>query len=96
MNTERITRKNLENLLPYFCKVMGLEPFKGYTNNKAHVGGVYLDGAYGGWTLHKVMNEGGGVRTLLRRGHVPARELFQAMHDAMEGVEIREREAVSA
>lgn len=40
------------------------------------VGRFYFSGAYGGWELVQIVNLGGGVRDVLRSGHVPARQAY--------------------
>lgn len=40
------------------------------------VGRYYFQGAYGGWELVQTVNAGGGVRDVLRSGHVPARQAY--------------------
>ena len=55
--------------------------------NIATVGMFYVDGAYGGWSLYRMMNEAGGVTDVLRSGHVPARELYGLMHAYLEGID---------
>jgi len=42
---------------------------------KANVGHFYLSQAYGGYCLMRVVNEGGGCKTLISRGHLNAREM---------------------
>lgn len=53
----------------------------------ANVGRYVLDGAYGGWTVHRLMNIGGGVDTPVTYGHVPARELYGLIHAWLSGRE---------
>ncbi len=54
----------------------------------ASVGRYTLDGAYGGWTVHRIMNIGGGVETPITYGHVPARELYGLIHAWLSGLEV--------
>jgi len=55
--------------------------------NVATIGMYYIDGAYGGWALHKMHNESGGISDPFSHGHMPARELYQLMWAYMEGLE---------
>ena len=87
---KRITVKNLENLCEHFNKVTGknVAPWIGKgADRKASVGTYYIDGAYGGWSLHQLVNESGGASDVLSCGHVPARELFNLMHAYLRGME---------
>lgn len=54
--------------------------------NVATIGMYYIDGAYGGWALHKIHNEGGGISDPFRNGHMSARELYNLMWAYMEGL----------
>jgi hypothetical protein len=41
----------------------------------ANKGNYHISGAYGGYCLHRMCNESGGVSDVFSVGHVPAREL---------------------
>jgi hypothetical protein len=61
------------------------------TRNVCTVGALTLDGAYGGWRLHEVVNDGGGVREIGPRMSKSAMaEYIRAM---LEGVDLA-RQAV--
>lgn len=51
----------------------------------ASIGNYHIDGAYGGYALHRMTNEGGGVSDVLGRGHVPTRELYELMQAWIKG-----------
>jgi hypothetical protein len=53
----------------------------------AAIGRYTLAGAYGGWNVHRYMNEGGGVTEPIGRGYVPARELYGLIHAYLRGLE---------
>lgn len=53
---------------------------------RANIGVFYIDGAYGGVALYRVMNEHGGVTDVLNVGHVPKRELQRLMFAFIEGM----------
>lgn len=90
---ERITVKDLRAVCDRINRTFGqaLLPWtfgQGPAGGKANIGTFYIDGAYGGWELMRIMNEGGGVTEPLgSTGHVPARELYGLMHAYLRGVE---------
>ena len=45
----------------------------------ANVGNYHISGAYGGYSLHRMSNESGGVSDVFDCGHIPARELAGLM-----------------
>jgi hypothetical protein len=53
---------------------------------KANVGNYHLCEQYGGVSLHRMENESGGVRDVLRIGYVSRRELYNAMFAFIEGI----------
>jgi hypothetical protein len=61
----------------------------GHTNlaSRANIGVFYIDGAYGGVALYRIMNEGGGVTDVFNVGHVPKRELRNLMFAYIEGLD---------
>lgn len=66
--TNRTTQKDLEGLVNLLNRITShsLTPYvqgkdKGLT---AQVGAYLLDGAYGGWKLAQIVNEGGGQRDI--------------------------------
>ncbi len=56
------------------------------TRLRANIGVYYIDGAYGGYALYRIMSEGGGVTDVLNVGHVPKRELRELMFAFLEGI----------
>ena len=86
----RITEKDLQAVVNRINRTMGT-PLAPYTRDEsgkytANVGNYHLSGAYGGWALHQMGNESGGIRDVLRGGHVPKRDLYNQMHAFLEGV----------
>ena len=54
-------------------------------NHRAMVGRYTLQGAYGGWQLQQVINEGGGVRAITQ-GYGTKREVYHLIHAYREGM----------
>lgn len=54
----------------------------------ARVGAFYIDGAYGGYALYRVVTDGGGVRDVFDVGHVPKRELYGMLRAFLAGIEL--------
>jgi hypothetical protein len=53
---------------------------------KANIGNYHLSGAYGGFSLHRMDNEGGGVQDVLGCGHLSKRDLYDRMHAFIRGL----------
>jgi hypothetical protein len=90
--TTRITRKHLEAIVSRLNTLCGT-PHDSYTRDedtgkiKANIGNFHLDDAHGGWALHQMANECGGVNDVFRVGHVPARALYDQIHAFLCGME---------
>jgi hypothetical protein len=86
----RITEKQLESLCQYINELTG-SPLTPYTRDeqgfRANIGNYHLSYAYGGVCLHRMVNEGGGIRTPLVSGHVTKRELYNAMQAYIRGLD---------
>ena len=54
-------------------------------NHRAMVGRYTLQGAYGGWQLQQIINEGGGVRAITQ-GYGTKREVYHLIHAYREGM----------
>lgn len=89
--TYRITEKMLQMRVDALNKLMG-SPLTPYTRDgdkfTANIGNYHLSGAYGGWSLHRMVNEGGGVSDVFSCGHCPKRELFDKLCSFIRGIEI--------
>ena len=92
---QRITDKQLDQLATYLNELTG-SPLEystrtpqpdGTTKFKANAGHYHISHAYGGVCLHRVCNEGGGISTPLIHGHVPKRELYNAMQAFIKGLD---------
>jgi hypothetical protein len=52
----------------------------------ANIGNYHVSQAYGGYSLHRITNAGGGVSNPLSIGHVPARELSGLLSAYISGI----------
>ena len=64
---------------PYAVDVSG--------NVIGQIGNHHLDGAYGGYALHRMANEGGGTTDVLQVGHQSKSELLRLMFAFIRGLE---------
>jgi hypothetical protein len=89
---ERITEKQLQNLVDRINTATG-SPAKPWSRTDgrsiANVGCYHLDGAYGGWCLHRINNESGGVTTPIGGGYNTKRELDGKLQSYLSGLEFR-------
>lgn len=100
---DRITIKNLRALATRINTVTG-SPQEAYTRTGdrmvANIGNFHISQAYGGYCLHRMHNEGGGVMTPVTHGHVPARQLWDMMQSYLSGIEFakeqQEKQATNA
>lgn len=87
----RITRKQLEARVTRLNELTG-NPTEPYTRNgdklTANVGNYHISGAYGGFCVHQMCNESGGVTTPISYGHIPARELWDQLGAFLNGIEL--------
>jgi hypothetical protein len=81
----RITDKDLAAVCARINAATG-SPATPYADGKAQIGNFHISFAYGGVCLHRMCNVSGGVSTPLMGGHVPKRELFNAMHAYLAGL----------
>lgn len=87
---QRITDRDLNGLVARINRTFG-EREEAYTSDaegfRANVGTFVIDHAYGGVSLYRLMNEGGGVTDVLRTGHTTKRDLYNQMHAFLNGIE---------
>jgi hypothetical protein len=80
MTTQRITLKFLQAQCERLNRLEGA-PLEAYSKDEAtgkysaNIGNYHISQAYGGYSLHRITNAGGGVSNPLSIGHVSAREL---------------------
>lgn len=86
---ERITRKCVELLADRINEVKGTPKITwgkdANGKNKANIGNYHIDGAYGGVSLHCIVNEAGGVDEIFGCGHITKRDLWNRMRAFLEG-----------
>ena len=97
---KRVTKEHLQAVVDRINRMTG-SPLAQYVRAEdgrliGQPGNYHLDGAYGGWALHRMTNDGGGVEDVLQVGHVPARELAGLMYAYIRGLEARNAEAGGA
>jgi hypothetical protein len=87
-----ITEKALQAQVDRLNKITN-SPLKPYELKDgkyiAQVGNYYLDGAYGGWQLARMMSEGGSITDVLRTGHISKRDLYNRLAAFISGIEFK-------
>jgi hypothetical protein len=86
----RITDKDLQGTVDYLNRLTD-SPNTPYTRIddklQANIGNYHLSHAYGGVKLHRMVNEGGGVREPISTGYTTKRDLYNQMHAFIRGLE---------
>lgn len=99
---QRITKSDLQALVNRLNRETG-NPDEPYTRTPAtadnphgtlvaNIGNYHISQAYGGYALHQMATDGGGVREPLYTGHVPARELYGKIHAFLMGYALAQSE----
>ena len=91
MPRQRITISQLEAVTDILNRMTG-NPATPYGKNAegvwtSNLGNFHISRAYGGFALHQMATNGGGVRDVLYTGHIPARALFDLIHAYRAGLE---------
>ena len=91
--SNRVTEKQLEAIVRRINQITD-SPEESYTKDSAgqyqsNIGNYHLDHAYGGVSLHRMVNESGGVNNVLGCGHIPKSELADLMYAYIRGLEDR-------
>lgn len=98
----RITQRDLEAVCQRINRTVNGREMNAYEcdgetrDGEAHpryhavIDAYTLSGAYGGYSLHRIVNESGGVTDVFGAGHMPKRELYDRMHAFLRGFEIAE------
>jgi hypothetical protein len=89
--SERITAKNLEAIAERINKMTN-SPTETYVKDAAgkyiaQIGNYHMSYAYGGAALMRICTNGGGCEDVLRIGHTSKRDMYQAMHAFISGLE---------
>ena len=86
---DRITEKQLQAIVDRINRATN-SPMTSYTKigtkYTPNPGNYHLDGAYGGWSLSRMCNTGGGTSDVFRCGHIPKRELYNRMQAFLDGM----------
>jgi hypothetical protein len=94
----RITRKDLDGAVNLLNRITGneAEPYRKEGDKwVTNLGNFHISGAYGGFALHRMATDTGGVNDIFNRGHMPMRELYDLIHAYRRGIEFA-REEVAA
>lgn len=87
---DRITDKQLRSLIDVINEVTG-SPKESWVREgdkfTAQIGNYHLSGQYGGVSLERMMNEGGGVNVIF--GTTTKRDLYNQLHAFLRGLEAR-------
>jgi hypothetical protein len=88
---QRITYKHLQAAAERLNEATG-SPLQGWGkdehgNNRANVGNFHISCAYGGYALHRMHNESGGVQSF-GGGHSPARDVYERIHAMLDGIRL--------
>ena len=86
---QRITRKDLDGAIAYLNRITSneAEPYRKEGKQLAgNIGNFHVSGAYGGFALHQMVNESGGIRDIFSQGHMPMRELYNLIHAYAKGI----------
>lgn len=86
----RITKKHLDAQAARINRITG-SPAAYWDDGKINVGHFYISGAYGGYNLARIVNDGGGESCPLHTGHISARELSGLMYAYIYGLMDGER-----
>jgi len=91
--TTRISTQDLQAVVDRINRITG-SPMEPYTKigevphqrYTANIGNYHLSGAYGGYALHRMDTDGGGVEDVLGCGHLAKRDLYDRMHAFIRGL----------
>ncbi len=85
----RITKKQLQARIDTINSILN-RPLTPYTQADgkliANIGNFSLSQAYGGFGVHLMANESGGVSTPLWYGHIPARDAYERISAFIAGL----------
>lgn len=85
---QTITLKMLESSVNRI-NTMTNNPIESYSKiddkYTANIGNYHLSGAYGGYALHRMHNQNGGVQDVFQCGHVSKRDLLNRIQAFING-----------
>lgn len=85
----RITKKQLQGRIETINSILG-RPLTPYTRTDdklvANIGNFSLSQAYGGYGVHLMANDAGGVSCPIWDGHVSAREAYERISTFIRGL----------
>jgi len=89
----RVTKEMLENKVDHLNEITNSPKEYFSTDGKftINIGHFCISGAYGGYELQRVCNNGGGVRTPLNTGHIPKKELYNLISAFVSGIEFNNK-----
>jgi hypothetical protein len=85
----RITKKLLVSRIDTINSILGMPETPYNRTNEgfaANIGNFHLSQAYGGYCVHRMCNENGGVSTPIWHGHIPAREAYERLSAFIAGL----------
>lgn len=84
MSTYRVKEKDLQEIIKDINRVTNNpESYSTLQNDgtyKTNVGHYHLSCAYGGYNLHQIVNDGGGITTPLGGGYHTKKELYNKLY----------------
>lgn len=87
---QRITKKQLQARIETINSILN-RPATPYTQVEgkliANIGNFSLSQCYGGYCVHLMVNDGGGVSTPIWYGHIPARDAYERISAFIAGLQ---------
>jgi hypothetical protein len=83
---DRITERDLKGLEDRLNRLTN-SPLTYSSDEVINIGHYHFSHAYGGVCLHRTVNSGGGVNTVLSGGHVPKRQAYNETCAFIQGLE---------
>lgn len=88
----RITKKQLQSRIETINSILN-RPNSPYTQIDgkltANIGNFSLSQAYGGYGVHLMVNENGGVSTPVWHGHITARDAYERLSAFIAGLDFK-------
>ena len=88
----RITKKQLQSRIETINSILN-RPATPYSQVDgkliANIGNFSLSQCYGGYCVHLMVNDGGGVSTPVWYGHIPARDAYERLSAFIAGLQFQ-------